>query len=337
MRFFSRRRRKDDSTACSRRWSDGLSASLLAKAARSPIAVSRPRDRVRRTEIRLSDRDKVDPDQIDIKTPVELAILAVRSSTARCLLKGTQKEITLRSGDVHDVVPGDLVTVRARKVWAFYRHTYISGDIEESRLGLDAFGLKPLALQNLGLWDPKDHYWGEEGEPLEKWAKPIYNRGPRPEYEMEQVIPGEDTEDWDSDPITEAAEFHQSGAFFEAWDLLMDLVQADLRCLDAHAHLGNLMFDRRVKAAIRHYEVGIRIGELSLGPDFDGLLPWSAIDNRPFLRCLHGYGLCLWRLGKARESADVFTRMLRLNPSDNQGARFLLADVDSGREWTPEE
>jgi hypothetical protein len=53
----------------------------------------------------------------------------------------------------------------------------------------------------------------------------------------------------------------------------MELCQADLRCLDAHAHLGNLVFDSSAQQAIRHYEVGVCIGELSLGPDFDGLLP----------------------------------------------------------------
>lgn len=25
-----------------------------------------------------------------------------------------------------------------------------------------------------------------------------------------------------------------------------------------------------------------------------GVPPWSALYNRPYLRCLHGYGLCLW-------------------------------------------
>jgi hypothetical protein len=36
--------------------------------------------------------------------------------------------------------------------------------------------------------------------------------------------------------------------------------------------------------------------ELSLGEKFEGVLPWGMIDNRPFLRCLSGLGLCLWRL-----------------------------------------
>jgi hypothetical protein len=47
----------------------------------------------------------------------------------------------------------------------------------------------------------------------------------------------------------------------------MDVCRADLRCLDAHAHLGNLAFGPmpwKAVVAVRHYEVGFRIGELSL-------------------------------------------------------------------------
>ncbi len=84
---------------------------------------------------------------------------------------------------------------------------------------------------------------------------------------------------------------------------------------------------------IFNYEIGVKIGELSLGKDFNGLLPWGCINNRPFLRCLHGYGLCLWRLGRVREAEKVFTRMLWLNPSDNQGARFNLYNVKEGKAW----
>jgi hypothetical protein len=102
------------------------------------------------------------------------------------------------------------------------------------------------------------------------------------------------------------------------------------RPMGRHAHLGNIAFDRGPEIAIRHYEVGFRIGELSFGESFDGLLRWGWIDNRPFLRCLKGFGLCLWRLGRFEEAENIFERMLWLNPSDNQGVRFLIDDVQAG-------
>ncbi len=118
-----------------------------------------------------------------------------------------------------------------------------------------------------------------------------------------------------------------------ACQLLMELLIADLRCLDAHAHLGNFAFDRLPAEAIRHYEVGVRIGELSLRAGFSGVLRWGFIDNRPYLRCLHGYGLCLWQLGRVEEAAKVFERLLWLNPTDNQGVRFLIGPVRAGEKW----
>ncbi len=113
----------------------------------------------------------------------------------------------------------------------------------------------------------------------------------------------------------------------------MDLCQVDLRCLDAHAHLGNLAFDRRAKDAIRHYEAGLRIGELSLGEGFDGVLPWGSINNWPFLRCMNGFELCLWCLRRFEEAARIFDHMLWLNPSDNQGVRSLIDEVRAKVVW----
>lgn len=77
----------------------------------------------------------------------------------------------------------------------------------------------------------------------------------------------------------------------------------------------------------------MRIGDSLLPDGFDGVLPWSALYNRPYLRCLHGYGLCLWRLGRRDEAIAVFERILALNPNDNQGARFCLFDARAGFSW----
>jgi tetratricopeptide (TPR) repeat protein len=63
------------------------------------------------------------------------------------------------------------------------------------------------------------------------------------------------------------------------------------------------------------------------------VLLWGHIDNRPFLRCMHGYGLCLWRLGRYDEAVRVFEKMLWLNPSDNQGVRFVVDEVRAGMAW----
>jgi len=282
-------------------------------------------------------RHKATTDDLDLSAPVELVALAVKERAARCRLLGSKRVITLRASRLWDVAPGEIVTVKPRKQWRFAGHPYLSGEIESTRLDVATLGLVPLQLEDMGMWNPKEHYWGEEDEPIEEWAKPIIARGPRPEFEMEQVLPGADPTDPFSDPITESNDLKDVGDRQQAMRILMELCQSDLRCLDAHAHLGNFVFDSTPQDAIRHFEVGLRIGELSLGDGFDGVLLWGHIDNRPFLRCMHGYGLCLWRLGHSDAAESVFDRMLWLNPSDNQGVRFLIDDARAGSEWEERE
>ncbi len=266
---------------------------------------------------------------------IEVAVLTVMQKTAHCRFLQSDGTFTLRAGRL-DIVPGEIASVKVGKRWVYGGNPTISGIIESKWLDAKALRLVPLGLEEFGIWDPAEEYWGDRGEPIDPWLKPIIAHGARRQFEMEQVIPGEDPEEPLDDPISEANDLKDSGDFHGAHDMLMSLCRADLRCLDAHAHLGNLSFDSRPKDAIRHYEAGVRIGELSLGDSFDGVLPWGLIDNRPFLRCLHGFGLSLWRLGKFEESASVLGRMLWLNPSDNQGVRFEIGLVRAHRKWEAE-
>ena len=80
--------------------------------------------------------------------------------------------------------------------------------------------LVPLKLHERGEWDPAEEYWGEAGEPMEAWVRPIIKRGRRPMFEMEQVLPGADPEDFDSDPILEANELRDRRKIAKARQLL---------------------------------------------------------------------------------------------------------------------
>ncbi len=276
---------------------------------------------------------KVADEDVDLSGPVKLIVLWIKEPTARCRIPGTERHITLRTARVGSLLPGEMVTVRPQKFWRYAGHPYLSGEIESHHIDVPLLGLTPLRLYERGMWNPAAEYWGEPNDFLSEWAVPIIACGPRPTFEMEQVLPGRTSSGTFDDPIMQSIELKEAGDLGEARRILTEVLSSELRCLDAHAHLGNMSFDVLPKDSIRHYEMGLRIGELSLGKDFDGLLPWGWIDNRPYLRCLHGYGLCLWRLERLREAEQIFQRMLWLNPSDNQGARFLLADLKSGKPW----
>jgi hypothetical protein len=280
-----------------------------------------------------SESEVIESNSSLLYSPVELVVLSVKRRVARCRWLESGQTVILRARRLWEVFPSEIAVVKPAKRWTYDGNPYLSGEIERTRLDIAALGLVPLQLEQQGTWDPTKHYWGEEGEAIEEWAKPIIARGKRAEFEMEQVIPGFDPEDPNSDPIGQSNDLRDAGDADGAYQILMNLCQADLRCLDAHAHLGNFSFERRPQDAIRHYEAGYRIGEWSLGEGFEALLPWGWVDNRPFLRCMHGFGLCLWRLGRFDDASRVFNRMLLLNPSDNQGVRFLMGAIRSKKSW----
>jgi hypothetical protein len=192
----------------------------------------------------------------------------------------------------------------------------------------------PLRLESRHRWDPDDEYWGEPGEALEPDLQAIRATGERRAWELEQRVPGRD---WEAggDPILDAVELARRAERERARGLLEGLLGEEPRCLDAHAHLGSLAFEYSAALALPCFEAGVAIGERSLPEAFDGVLPWGWIDNRPFLRCLHGYGLCLWRLGRLVDAEAVFVALLWLNPTDNQGARELVGPVRARMAWEP--
>jgi tetratricopeptide (TPR) repeat protein len=268
------------------------------------------------------------------RTRAEAVVLKVNQQSARARILGEEGQVTFRSGDVWNVVPGHVVTLVIERRWTWHGDAYASGRIENPRIDVAKLELEPLPLTG-GEFDDVASY-SEPYEDEDPYA-PLWRKltaKPRPAFELDGIawgaLPGLSA---DENPTCDAAELVEAGDREGARELLMETLGADLRCIDAHAHLGNLVFDRSPERAMVHYEMGMRIGELSLPGGFDGLLVWGQLYNRPFLRCLHGYGLCLWRLGKFAEAQAVFERILSLNPNDNQGVRFCWEDVRHGRSW----
>ena len=136
--------------------------------------------------------------------------------------------------------------------------------------------------------------------------------------------------DWDSDPIIEAAELHHAGFHREAIRILEGALAIDNRCIDAWGHLGLIAFNTRGPGpAAEFYQTGIAVGEASLPTDFDGVLAWGWIDNRPFLRCLHGLALCAWRQRRCDDAEAMFTARAWLDPSRSLSDLACLEPVCS--------
>ena len=51
---------------------------------------------------------------------------------------------------------------------------------------------------------------------------------------------------------------------------------------------------------------------------------WIDPETRPFLRALYGHAMTEWQQGRFYQTATELQRLLTLNPTDNQGVRFLI-------------
>jgi tetratricopeptide (TPR) repeat protein len=96
-------------------------------------------------------------------------------------------------------------------------------------------------------------------------------------------------------------------------------------CADAY----NLLADeaKTPEEARDLYVRGMEAGQLALGPggfeEFDGHF-WGFLETRPYMRARHGLAMSLLQLGDEDAALEHFRAMLKLNPNDNQGIRYLL-------------
>lgn len=78
------------------------------------------------------------------------------------------------------------------------------------------------------------------------------------------------------------------------------------------------------------YEAGVKAGESALGKETFRELKgqfWGFHETRPYMRARYGLAQVLWHLGETQEAAAHLKDMLRLNPNDNQGVRYFLANL----------
>jgi tetratricopeptide (TPR) repeat protein len=123
---------------------------------------------------------------------------------------------------------------------------------------------------------------------------------------------------------------------YEAWNSLgkrrVELARRALEiskdCADAYVLLAE-EGARSLNEAKDLYEQGVKAGERALGPqafkEYVGHF-WGVLETRPYMRARLGLAQCLWMLGARQQAIEHYTDMLHLNPNDNQGIRYILAN-----------
>ena len=137
-------------------------------------------------------------------------------------------------------------------------------------------------------------------------------------------------------PRAESAADKAQDIMYEAWD------QADPRkrialankaltisplCADAYVLLAEEKA-KSTKEALEYYRRGVDAASQALGTkafnEYAGHF-WGFLETRPYMRARAGLAAMLDALGDVEAAIGHYRDMLRLNPGDNQGIRYVLA------------
>jgi tetratricopeptide (TPR) repeat protein len=139
------------------------------------------------------------------------------------------------------------------------------------------------------------------------------------------------------DPLDEA-----QSLIYEAWNS-EDVVKVELAhraldlspdCADAYIILAEEDADS-VETAMGLYRKAVEAAKRALDPSLFAASAgkfWSIMETRPYMRARLGLAETLWELGKKDEALQHLRDLLRLNPSDDQGVRYILVQclLESG-------
>lgn len=96
-------------------------------------------------------------------------------------------------------------------------------------------------------------------------------------------------------------------------------------CADAYSILAEV--ERSPVKALALFEQGMAAGERAIGVEsfreMEGNF-WLATETRPYMRASENVAGLAWALGQRPRAIEIYARMLRLNPNDNQGVRYRL-------------
>jgi tetratricopeptide (TPR) repeat protein len=125
-------------------------------------------------------------------------------------------------------------------------------------------------------------------------------------------------------------ELLEQGSISQAEKLFRDVVHKAPLHIDALHHLAIILDGMgKSKEARKLWNKGVEIGRSAFPKKFESgdQLDWSWLENRPFLRCLHGLATATLSDGDIVKATNIFEELISFNPNDNQGIRELLMYV----------
>jgi tetratricopeptide (TPR) repeat protein len=104
-------------------------------------------------------------------------------------------------------------------------------------------------------------------------------------------------------------------------------IKLDPELADAYNGLAEVAVYRgNAKAAEEHYRKAYEKAKAGLGSEEKKAFAWwGELETRPYMRARHGLGVLCLQTKRYDEAIGEFKALLKLNPNDNQGVRYLVA------------
>jgi tetratricopeptide (TPR) repeat protein len=227
----------------------------------------------------------------------------------------------------------DTAELEIEREWQYNKTRYASGTIKSFMYVPENIEAKVLEFESDCIWDPVEEI-GDEDEAREYFGDYI-DEGYRDAFTFKDYSGYSLYKDWD-DPIGTSVDCKEMGDDKRSYDILARLLEDMPECIDALVHIASLYFYSKFDLDRVHkcYERAVYIAERGFPDVFDPIFHWYCLENRPYLRALHGLCLTTWRKGDFEKALTLARRLLRMNPHDNLGARFLIESLKKGEEWS---
>lgn len=118
-------------------------------------------------------------------------------------------------------------------------------------------------------------------------------------------------------------------ALDEAEECFRAALDRDEWLADAYNGLGRIAEAREdLDAAETHYRTAYEHARETLGSESpNAYYWWGELETRPYMRARQGLGWVYWQMGRYDEALAEYEALLRLNPNDNQGVRYLIGPL----------
>jgi len=128
----------------------------------------------------------------------------------------------------------------------------------------------------------------------------------------------------------DAMDLLNEGNYSDAIKLLKQAIKIDPHYVGAYVGMFTVYSERKNKKKYREYVDKAFEETKQKFPKWPQKLLWGIIDNRQYLRAICEKACLYWDEGDKEKAEQLFRLLLKLNPNDNQGVRYLIAGMFRG-------